>query len=75
MDLAAGNPRQAPSLTLARSGSAAVGVHPLRSPAHATVEQCHRLREAVPEQRLELIDGEVLQVIAKGIGQMLSRHA
>jgi hypothetical protein len=30
------------------------------------VEQFHRLCEAVPEQRLELIDGEVLQVIAKG---------
>ena len=36
--------------------------------AHArfTVEQFHRLCAAVPEQRLELIDGEVLQVIAKG---------
>jgi Uma2 family endonuclease len=30
------------------------------------VEQFHRLCEAVPEQRLELIDGEVLQVLAKG---------
>jgi Uma2 family endonuclease len=30
------------------------------------VEQFHRLCEAVPEQRLELIDGEVLEVIAKG---------
>ncbi|MFN7899059.1 MAG: Uma2 family endonuclease [Synechococcaceae cyanobacterium] len=36
--------------------------------AHArfTVEQFHRLCAAVPEQRLELIEGEVLQVIAKG---------
>lgn len=34
--------------------------------ARFTVEQFHRLCEAVPEQRLELIDGEVLQVIAKG---------
>jgi Uma2 family endonuclease len=30
------------------------------------VEQFHRLCEAVPEQRLELIEGEVLEVIAKG---------
>jgi Uma2 family endonuclease len=30
------------------------------------VEQFHQLCAAVPEQRLELIDGEVLQVIAKG---------
>lgn len=34
--------------------------------ARFSVEQFHRLCEAVPEQRLELIDGEVLQVIAKG---------
>lgn len=34
--------------------------------ARFTVEQFHRLCEVVPEQRLELIDGEVLQVIAKG---------
>lgn len=34
--------------------------------ARFTVEQFHRLCAAVPEQRLELIDGEVLQVIAKG---------
>lgn len=34
--------------------------------ARFTVDQFHRLCEAVPEQRLELIDGEVLQVIAKG---------
>jgi Uma2 family endonuclease len=38
--------------------------------ARFTVEQFHRLCEAVPEQRLELVDGEVLQVIAKG-----TRHA
>ncbi|MFM8604160.1 MAG: Uma2 family endonuclease [Cyanobium sp.] len=37
-----------------------------KHPARFTVEQFHRLCEAVPEQRLELIDGEVLQVIAKG---------
>jgi Uma2 family endonuclease len=39
-----------------------------RGTPHAcfTVEQFHRLCEAVPEQRLELIDGEVLEVIAKG---------
>jgi Uma2 family endonuclease len=30
------------------------------------VEQFHRLCEAVPEQRLELIEGEVFEVIAKG---------
>jgi Uma2 family endonuclease len=40
--------------------------HPARCPARFTVEQFHRLCEAVPEQRLELIDGEVLEVIAKG---------
>jgi Uma2 family endonuclease len=40
--------------------------HPARRPATFTVEQFHRLCEAVPEQRLELIDGEVLEVIAKG---------
>jgi Uma2 family endonuclease len=34
--------------------------------ARFTVEQFHRLCEVVPEQRLELIDGEALQVIAKG---------
>jgi Uma2 family endonuclease len=45
--------------------AAALG-HPARCPARFTVEQFHRLCEAVPEQRLELIDGEVLEVIAKG---------
>lgn len=45
---------------------AAVAGLPVRFPARFTVEQFHRLCEAVPEQRLELIDGEVLQVIAKG---------
>jgi Uma2 family endonuclease len=30
------------------------------------VEEFHQLCEAVPERRLELIDGEVLEVIAKG---------
>jgi hypothetical protein len=34
--------------------------------ARFTVEQFHRLCEAVPEQRLELIAGEVLTVLAKG---------
>jgi Uma2 family endonuclease len=34
--------------------------------ARFSVDQFHRLCDAVPEQRLELIDGEVLQVIAKG---------
>ena len=38
----------------------------VRRHARFTVEQFHRLCDAVPEQRLELIDGEVLQVIAKG---------
>jgi len=46
--------------------AAAVVRHPARRPASFTVEQFHRLCEAVPEQRLELIDGEVLAVIAKG---------
>lgn len=40
--------------------------HPLAPHARFSVEQFHRLCEAVPEQRLELIDGEVLEVIAKG---------
>jgi Uma2 family endonuclease len=40
--------------------------HPLTPHARFSVEQFHRLCEAVPEQRLELIDGEVLEVIAKG---------
>lgn len=53
-------------MPLASSQSAAAGQHPARFPARFTVEQFHRLCEAVPEQRLELIDGEVLQVIAKG---------
>jgi Uma2 family endonuclease len=43
------------------SAPAAVKLH-----ARFTVEQFHRLCDAVPELRLELIDGEVLQVIAKG---------
>ena len=34
--------------------------------ARFSVEQFHRLCEAVPERRLELIGGEVLDVIAKG---------
>jgi Uma2 family endonuclease len=53
-------------MTLAPSQLAADGQHPARFPARFTVEQFHRLCEAVPEQRLELMDGEVLQVIAKG---------
>lgn len=40
--------------------------HPLTPHARFTVEQFHRLCEAVPERRLELIDGEVLDVIARG---------
>jgi Uma2 family endonuclease len=53
-------------MALAPSEPASAGEHPARFPARFTVEQFHRLCEAVPEQRLELIDGEVLQVIAKG---------
>lgn len=53
-------------MTLAPSQPSAAAQHPARFPARFTVEQFHRLCEAVPEQRLELIDGEVLQVIAKG---------
>lgn len=37
----------------------------LKRHARFTVEQFHRLCECLPEQRLELIDGEVLEVIAK----------
>lgn len=51
-------------MTLAQPAVAAG--YPARFPARFTVEQFHRLCEAVPEQRLELIEGEVLQVIAKG---------
>lgn len=51
-------------MTLAQP--AVVAAHPARFPARFTVEQFHRLCDAVPEARLELIDGEVLQVIAKG---------
>jgi Uma2 family endonuclease len=40
--------------------------HPQTPHARFTVEQFHRLCEAVPEQRLELIAGEVLAVIAQG---------
>ena len=40
-----------------------------RPNARFTVAEFHRLCEQLPERRLELIDGEVLEVIAKG-----SRH-
>lgn len=40
--------------------------HPQTPHARFSVEQFHRLCEAVPEQRLELIEGEVLEVIARG---------
>jgi len=40
-----------------------------RPHARFTVAEFHRLCEQLPERRLELIDGEVLEVIAKG-----SRH-
>jgi hypothetical protein len=53
-------------MALAPSEPASAGEHPARFPARFTVEQFHRLCEAVLKQRLELIDGEVLQVIAKG---------
>jgi Uma2 family endonuclease len=53
-------------MSLAPSEPAATSQPPARFPARFSVEQFHRLCEAVPEQRLELIDGEVLQVIAKG---------
>ena len=39
---------------------------PFTPHARFNMEPIHRLCEAVPEQRLELIDGEVLDVIAKG---------
>lgn len=41
----------------------------LRPHARFSVAEFHRLCEQLPERRLELIDGEVLEVIAKG-----SRH-
>jgi Uma2 family endonuclease len=40
-----------------------------RPHARFTVAEFHRLCELLPERRLELIDGEVLEMIAKG-----SRH-
>jgi Uma2 family endonuclease len=40
--------------------------HPHAPHARFSVEEFHQLCEAVPERRLELIDGEVLEVIAKG---------
>jgi len=54
-------------MTLAQSAAA-------KHPARFTVEQFHRLCEAIPEQRLELIDGEVLQVIAKGTRHTVVVH-
>lgn len=39
---------------------------PLTPRARFTVEPFHRLCEAIPERRLELIGGEVLDVIGKG---------
>lgn len=47
---------------------------PAKHPARFTVEQFHRLCEALPEQRLELIDGEVLNVIAKGTRHTVVVH-
>jgi Uma2 family endonuclease len=44
---------------------AVVAAKSARFPARFTVEPFHRLCEAVPEQRLELIDGEVWQVIPR----------
>ena len=41
----------------------------LRPHARFSIAEFHRLCEQLPERRLELIDGEVLEVIAKG-----SRH-
>ena len=59
-------------MTLAQPAVAAG--YPARFPARFTVEQFHRLCEAVPEQRLELIDGEVLEVIAKGTRHTVVVH-
>ncbi|MFN9636063.1 MAG: Uma2 family endonuclease [Synechococcaceae cyanobacterium] len=44
-------------------GTTSVGA---RHHARFSVEEFHRLCDLVPERRLELIDGEVLEVIAKG---------
>lgn len=41
-------------------------LHPHAPHARFSVEEFHRLCEALPRRRLELIDGEVLEVIAKG---------
>jgi Uma2 family endonuclease len=46
--------------------SPASGRQELRRHARFSVEEFHRLCDLVPERRLELIDGEVLEVIAKG---------
>jgi Uma2 family endonuclease len=58
-------------MTLASDRAANVQPQPTTFPPHArfTAEQFHRLCEALPERRLELVNGEVLEVIAKG-----SRH-
>jgi Uma2 family endonuclease len=58
-------------MTLTSDGPAGLQHAQTAFPPHArfTVGQFHRLCEAVPELRLELVDGEVLEVIAKG-----SRH-
>jgi Uma2 family endonuclease len=54
-------------------GPRPTGVPCLRRPVASTrrharfsVAEFHRLCELLPERRLELIDGEVLEVIAKG---------
>lgn len=52
-------------MTLA-SPAAALPAAPHTPGARFSVEQFHRLCEALPERRLELIGGEVLDVIAKG---------
>ena len=45
-----------------------------RRHARFTVEEFHRLCDQLPERRLELIDGEVLEVIAKGSRHTASVH-
>ena len=58
-------------MMLASDRAANLQPQPTAFPPHArfTVEQFHRLCDALPERRLELVNGEVLEVIAKG-----SRH-
>lgn len=63
-------------MTRTSNGPASPQPQPAASPPHArfTVEQFHRLCESLPERRLELVNGEVLEVIAKGTRHTAMLH-